>query len=160
MDKITFHGRWWLAAILFFVMVTAVGCSGGEEEAGVEEEIKEPERVVYDVVFAFAEYTVDNIRSTIDDDEVQISFDWTNQSGMETPFLALGFFEAWQGEEYLEEISGAYRPGGNSSIQRQTPNGVTVPGEATFKIVNDEPIVVKFYATHESDDREYELIIE
>lgn len=113
--------------------------------------------------FTFGEFTIEAIRTEINDDvdELTFKFNWINQSGKDkAPFTALGYIDVSQGDEILEEISGAYDPSNNSSILSRNHNGGTLPVSLVYKVVRDDPIKIKFGATHEYDDTKEELIID
>lgn len=126
-----------------------------------EVEEKEPLTVELDSEFLFGEFTVNKFEANLQDDELKLSFYWINQSGKDDiPFTAVGYFDVMQGEEILKETSGAFDPGTNSDVLRKTDNGIMSPVRVTYELVNDDPIEVRFGATHENDDTKEALIIE
>lgn len=131
------------------------------EEQPEEVEEKEPLTVELDSEFLFGEFTVNKFEANLQDDELKLSFYWINQSGRDDiPFTAVGYFDVMQGEEILKETSGAFDPGTNSDVLSKTDNGIMSPIRVTYDLVNDEPIEVRFGATHENDDTKEALIIE
>lgn len=170
------YKKWWFWLI---IVVLVIGIIGSGEEGNETEELqqqketitetveKEPETeevvsvVEHEDELLFGEYTVNNIKTKIENDELKLMFEWINQSGKDDiPFTAVGYFDVMQGEEILEETSGAFDPGANSDILRRTDHGIISPVTLTYEIKNDEPIEIQFGATHESDDTKESIIVE
>lgn len=129
-----------------------------EEETSIEEMVSV---IDYDEELLFGEYTINNIKTEIENDELKLMFEWINQSGKDDiPFTAVGYFDVMQGEEILEEISGAFDPTTNSDVLRRTDNGIISPVTLIYQIKNDEPIEVSFGATHEIDDTKESITID
>lgn len=133
-----------------------------EEVEDEQEEIEgEPTIVEHEEQFLFGEFTVESFKTEIIDNELELSFYWINQSGKDDiPFISVGYFDVLQGEEILKDTSGAYDPGTNSDALRKTDNGIMSPIRVTYDLVNDDPIEVRFGATHENDDTKETLTIE
>ena len=116
-----------------------------------EQVVKEKEEKEYDS-FSFAEYTVRDIRSEIEDDKLIFNFRWVNQSGRKTHFTALGYFDVSQSGELLEESSGALDPFENNDVhkKRRSSMGVFYPIKLEYKInPNGGPVEVSFGSTVE-----------
>lgn len=132
-----------------------------ENEEVEPEEKPEDEIVEHEERFTFAEFTIENIKTEIKDNELKLMFDWVNQSGEDnTTLTALAYFDVTQGNEILDEISDAFSPGSNSDIFRRVDHGIISPVTLVYKIMNDEPIKITFGATAEFDDTTETLIIE
>lgn len=133
----------------------------GTEDESEKEETEQDNIIEFDERFAFGEFTVESIVTEINDDELTFKFSWINQSGTDkAPFTALGYIDVSQGDEILEEISGAYDPSNKSSILGRNHNGGILPVTMVYEIINDEPIKILFGATNEYDDSKEELIID
>lgn len=118
-----------------------------DEASNEEDTLKEHKEIT------FGEFTVKSITTEIIDDELMLNFRWVNQSGKDkTPFTALGFVDVTQGDDILEETTGAYDPLTNSDILRKVNNGIEDPVEVKYSIVNNESIEIVFGAAHEYDD--------
>lgn len=136
-----------------------------ENTDSTEEESAESEGIQsvteHDEVFTFGEFTVDSIETEIEDNELTFKFQWINQSGKgATPYTAVGFVDVHQGDEILDEISGAYEPSNQSSILGTNHDGGRLPVTMVYEIVSEEPIRIVFGAMHEIDNSTEELIIE
>lgn len=125
------------------------------------EEKPEDEIVEHEERFTFAEFTIENIKTEIKDNELKLMFDWVNQSGKDdTTLTALAYFDVTQGNEILNEISDAFSPGSNSDVFRRVDHGIISPVTLIYEITNDEPVKITFGATAEFDDTTEVLIIE
>jgi len=135
-------------------------------EEDEHEEVEEPDEeealaVEYDDEFLFGEFTVNEFKTEIRDNELKLSFYWINQSGRDDiPFTAVGYFDVLQGEAILNEISGVFDPGARSDALRRVDHGIMSPVTLIYEIENDEPVEASFYATSEYDDTKEILIIE
>ncbi len=170
------YKKWWFWLIIVVVAIGVIGSGEDDnetaeqpqqEDATTETTEKEPEtKEVVSVVehedeLLFGEYTVNNIKTEIENDELKLMFEWINQSGKDDiPFTSVGYFDVMQGEEILKETSGAFDPGANSDILRRTDHGIISPVTLTYEIKNDKPIEIQFGATHELDDKTESIIVE
>lgn len=132
------------------------------KEVKENEEVEpEDEIVEHEERFTFAEFTIENIKTEIKDNELKLMFDWINQSGKDdTTLTALAYFDVTQGNEILNEISDAFSPGSNSDVFRRVDHGIISPVTLIYEITNDEPVKITFGATAEFDDTTEVLIIE
>src|SRR5690625_4841320 len=74
----------------------------------------------------FGEFTLDNIKTEINNNELTLKFEWINQSGKDDiPFTGVGYVDVTQGDEILKETSGAYDAMTNSSMLRKVKNGLS-----------------------------------
>lgn len=188
-EKKPIYKKWWFWVIAVLAVLTIYGAIEGVnqakeqiieeettkevvEEAEPEEdsetnehETEEPEEeqneIEHDEKFTFGEFTVENMVTELDSDELTFKFHWINQSGKDkSPFTALGYVDVLQGDEILDEISGAYDAGNKTGILFKNANGGSHSVTLVYELVNDEPIQVRFGATHEMDETKEELIIE
>ena len=174
-NKKPFYKKWWFWLIVAVVLIAIIAPTDDEsepevtepEEATTEtvEDETETEEVIpvteYDNELTFGEYTVNNIKTEINDNELKLMFEWINQSGKDDiPFTSVGYFDVMQGEEILKETSGAFDAGANSDILRRTDHGIISPVTLTYEIKNDEPIEIQFGATHETDDNKESITVD
>jgi len=178
MEK-SLYKKWWVWVIAIFAVLFIFGAMTGINEAkkdiesgevnktenGNNEEPKQSEKeqnvIEHDETFVFGEFTIENIVTEINDDELTFKFRWINQSGEDKmPFTALGYIDFLQGEEILRETSGAFDIGNKSGILFKNANGGGHSVTLVYKLVNDDPVQVRFGATNEIDNTKEELIIE
>src|SRR5699024_2663409 len=135
--KKPFYKRWWVIAIAAFLFIGFINGlmnpydeeehkadaeqqkaeekaeaeqKAEEEKKQVEKEKKEeskPKTIELDD-FAMAEFSIEDMTATIEDDILRLSFRWINQSGDKAPFTSLAYLDVHQGEELLDEVSGSY----------------------------------------------------
>src|SRR5699024_8089913 len=129
-----------------------------EEEA--EEKEEEPKTVEHDNL-EFGEFTMEEITTEINDNELTFSFRWINQSGKEKlPFTAVGYIDVHQGDELLDETSDAYDVDNKTGILFKNALGGGHKVTLTYELENDEPIKIRIGATHEIDNTKEEIVIE
>ena len=178
--KKPFYKRWWVIAIAAFLFIGFINGlmnpydeeehkaeaeqqeaeekaeaekKAEEEKKQVEKEKKEeskPKTIELDD-FAMAEFSVEGMAATIDDDILHLNFRWINQSGEDKPaFTAVGYLDVTQGDEILEEISGAYDTNKTGAdMLTFNANGGTMSVNLEYKLENDEKIDLLFGSTHE-----------
>lgn len=179
------YKKWWFWVIAIFAALFIFGAITGIDEAkkdiesgevnkienenneeveneSIQEDLNEEESVIeHDETFVFGEFTIENIVTEINDEELTFKFRWINQSGEDKmPFTALGYIDFLQGEEILRETSGAFDIGNKSGILFKNANGGGHSVTLVYKLMNDDPVKARFGATHEIDNTKEELIIE
>ena len=171
-EKKPLHKKWWFWLVVIIAIPATVGIIDGvnssnseqveteevtaDEEEVIEEQIEEELSIIeYDERFLFADFTVENIQTEINDNELTLKFNWINQSELDkTPFTAVGYLDVTQGDEVLEYKSD------NPQIHDRNAQGGVLPVTMKYDLASDEPIRLLFGATSEYDDTEEELIIE
>lgn len=130
------------------------------EEEAAEEKEEESKTVEHDNL-EFGEFTMEEITTEINDNELTFSFRWINQSGKEKlPFTAVGYIDVHQGDELLDETSDAYDVDNKTGILFKNALGGGHKVTLTYKLENDEPIRIRIGATHEIDNTKEEIVIE
>src|SRR5699024_2046592 len=170
MSKAIFK-KWWFWLIVVLMVGAVIGATSDNdpkeetqeeaineevEETNNEDENKENESVIEehdDMVFG--EFSLTDITTEVIDDEVVLTFSWLNQSGRDTPFISLGLISVTQGDEVLEETSGAYDVSDKSNILFKNANGGSHKVTLVYKLENRKQVEIAITSTLEfSDERE------
>jgi len=92
-----------------------------------------------------ADYTVEILRTIIEDDILTVIFEWENQSDWDPAhFELLGFVEVKQGNEILEEIS-------SDRKYKKVDHGQFDRYDLEYKLVDDSDIKIRVISTSEYD---------
>src|SRR5699024_6148461 len=105
------------------------------EKEKKEEEESKPETIELDD-FAMAEYSIEEMTATIEDDILRLSFRWINQSGDKAPFTSLAYLDVHQGDELLDEVSGSYDVDNKTGILFQNADGGFHSVDLEFELKN------------------------
>lgn len=137
--------------------------SSSIEESEIEEENTKVTVNVHKEV-QFGEYHTDVQQLAFYEEDgaqlVDVSMRWTNQSGEdERTFFALGLLSVYQGDKYLEEVSGAMdNYTSRSNYFYKADNMISAPLDLTFELVSDEPVELRFTSTNLYVDEEEQVI--
>lgn len=133
-----------------------------EKEQSEKEESKEEQETIELDDFSMAEFSVEDMTAKIDGDTLHLKFYWINQSGEDKPaFTAVGYLDVTQGDEILEEVSGAYDVNKtNADMLKFNANGGTMAVNLEYDIENDENIDLLFGSIHEDATGKEEQTIE
>ena len=173
MSKAIFK-KWWFWLIVVLMVGAVIGATSDNDpkeetqEEAINEEVEETnnedenneneenESVIEehdDMVFG--EFSLTDITTEVTDDEVVLTFSWLNQSGRDTPFISLGLISVTQGDEVLEETSGAYDVSDKSNILFKNANGGPHKVTLVYKLENRKQVEIAITSTLEfSDERE------
>lgn len=131
---------------------------GPEEESTGEIEVTDE--------LAFGEFTVKmngvNVYEEDGKHYADISFSWLNQAGDgDKTFMAVAALDVEQGDELLEETTGAWDVMNKNSSDIYFPNAQNGEKEIelTYELVNDEDLTITFVPLNEHDESQ-ELTIE
>lgn len=121
-----------------------------EEVEEIEEEPAEEDNTI-DETLEFGEFTVNMEEVNVYEEDgktlADVSFSWLNQSGEESTFMAISLLDAKQGDELLEEVTGAWdiMNKNSSDVYFPNANGGEKKIELTYELVNeDDPITLIF----------------
>src|SRR5699024_5125887 len=129
------------------------------EKEKKEEEESKPETIELDD-FAMAEFSIEEMTATIEDDILRLSFRWINQSGDKAPFTSLAYLDVHQGDELLDEVSGSYDVDNKTGILFQNADGGFHSVDLEFELENEEDIDLLFGSTIEGVNQKEEQTIE
>lgn len=130
------------------------------KEAKKEDEDEVPEVAEHDDL-EFGEFTMEKIKTEVNDNELTFNFNWINQSGKDKlPFTAAGYIDVYQGDDLLDETSGSYDVGNKIGILFTNALGGSHKVTLTYNLESDEPIKIRIGATHEDDNTKKEIVIE
>ena len=188
-EKKPFYKRWWVIAIAAFLFIGFINGlmnpydeeehkaeaeqqeaeekaeaeqKAEEEKKQVEKEKKEeskPKTIELDD-FAMAEFSIEDMTATIEDDILRLSFRWINQSGDKAPFTSLAYLDVHQGDELLDEVSGSYDVDNKTGILFQNADGGFHSVDLEFELENEEDIDLLFGSTIEGVNQKEEQTIE
>src|SRR5699024_3412328 len=129
------------------------------EKEKKEEEESKPETIELDD-FAMAEFSIEDMTATIEDEILRLSFRWINQSGDKAPFTSLVYLDVHQGDELLDEVSGSYDVDNKTGILFQNADGGFHSVDLEFELENEEDIDLLFGSTIEGVNQKEEQTIE
>src|SRR5699024_2221050 len=188
-EKKPFYKRWWVIAIAAFLFIGFINGlmnpydeeehkaeaeqqeaeekaeaekKAEEEKKQVEKEKKEeskPKTIELDD-FAMAEFSIEDMTATIEDEILRLSFRWINQSGDKAPFTSLAYLDVHQGDELLDEVSGSYDVDNKTGILFQNADGGFHSVDLEFELKNENDIDLLFGSTIEGANQKEEQTIE
>src|SRR5699024_5032478 len=188
-EKKPFYKKWWVIAIAVFMVIGFINGNinkdereakrveaeqqeakekaeaekkAEEEKKQAEEEKKEeskPKTIELDD-FAMAEFSIEDMTATIEDDILRLSFRWINQSGDKAPFTSLAYLDVHQGDELLDEVSGSYDVDNKTGILFQNADGGFHSVDLEFELENEEYIDLLFGSKIEGVNQKEEQTIE
>ena len=189
-EKKPFYKRWWFIVVVVILVFNALinvmsGDNKDQEEVAEKEtekieedpkeavevekteEIEEPEEngiIEIDEQLTFAEFTVYFEQVKIEDDKAIITFKWLNQAGDgKQYFFALSGIDVVQGEDILDETSGAYDAENKNTSDIYFPNAENGETKVTLEYElkdKETPIDITFVPYNEYGEDSQKVTIE